>query len=358
MMKKQLFAGAAALAFAGGATAADPVGNFLAALDGAAVNLDTTLDALVVGNSTGTANGVVALVGDASTTLAKDTAGEDLAAMGVEVGGQLNAAGNQFLYPLLDQLTMPGAGPLAPFAQFYLDSGALAQGIPFVRSNGSVIFFEPAGASSLEAFGFPASTLADLIGPGGQFSTALGDILAGGVPGGEGFGLPIPGMGDGAGLPGADILLGFLPGGDDAMAPGLGPDALLALLPIPGGDSEMGPAIPGADILLGFLPIGGEDMAPGLGPDALIALLPIPGGDGTEGGLPGADILLGLIPGAGGSASADGSASTEGGLPGLDTLLVLIPMGEDGSPLGMLPLGPDALLALLDGLSLPGMNGA
>ncbi|MEQ9416288.1 MAG: hypothetical protein RJQ08_01920 [Salinisphaeraceae bacterium] len=351
-MKKQLFAGAAALAFAGGATAqnADPVGNFLAALDGAAVNLDTTLDALVVGNSTGTANGVVALVGDASTTLAQDTAGEDLAAMGVEVGGQLNAAGNQFLYPLLDQLTVPGAAPLAPFAQFYLDSGALAQGIPFVRSNGSVTFFEPGAANSLESFGLPISTFADVFGPGGQLSTVLGQILAGGVPGGEGD--------MGAGAPGADILLGFLPGGDDAMAPALGPDALLALLPIPGGDSEMGPGIPGADILLGFLPVGGEDMASGLGPDALFALLPIPGGDGTEGGLPGADILLGLIPGAGGSASADGSANAEGGLPGLDTLLVLIPMGEDGSPLGMLPLGPDALLALLDGLSLPGMNGA
>ncbi|MDT0617970.1 hypothetical protein RM531_05755 [Salinisphaera sp. P385] len=328
-MKKQLFAGAAVLAFAGGATAADPVGNFLAGLDGAAVNLDSTLDALVVGNSSGTANGLTALVTEFSTTVATDTAGEDLAIMGADLGNQLNATGQQFLYPLLDQLTMPGAEPLAPFAQFYLDSGALAQGIPFVRSNGSVTIFEAAGASSLEAFGFPASTLADLIGPGGQLSTALGDILAGGVPGGEGFGLPIPGMEDGAGLPGADILLGFLPGGD----------------------GEMSSGIPGADILLGFLPVGG-DMASGLGPDALLALLPIPGGEGSEGGLPGADILLGLIPGA------DGSASAEGGLPGLDTLLVLIPMGEDGSPLGMLPLGPDALLGLLSSFSLPGMNGA
>lgn len=308
MMKKQIFAGAAALAFAGGATAADPVGNFLAGLDGAAVNLDSTLDALVVGNSSGTANGLTALVTEFGTTVAADTAGEDLAIMGADLGNQLNATGQQFLYPLLDQLTMPGAAPLRPLAQFYLDSGLLAQGIPFVRSNGSVVLFEPAASRFLEGFGLPITTVADLVGPGGELSTVLGQILAGGVPGGSGGGM------------GADI--------------------------------------PGADILLGFLPVGGEDMASGLGPDALLALLPIPGGDGAEGGLPGADVLLGLIPGVGGSASAAGSASAEGGLPGLDTLLVLIPMGENGSPLGMIPLGPDALLALLDGLSLPGMNGA
>ncbi|MDT0635243.1 hypothetical protein [Spectribacter hydrogenoxidans] len=330
MMKKQLFAGAAALAFAGGATAADPVGNFLAGLDGAAVNLDATLDALVVGNSSGTADSLTALVTEFSVTVSKDTAGEDLAVMGADLGNQLNDTGQQFLYPLLDQLTMPGAEPLAPFAQFYLASGVLAQGIPFVTPAGDVTFFNPGGASSLEGFGLPVSTLADLIGPGGQLSTLLGEILAGGAPGGGAFALPLPGLGDGpeGGLPGADSLLGLLSVGSD----GLGPEGLLALLPIPGSDGAEG-GLPGLDALLVLLPIGGGDDSPlgalPLGPDALLALLPIPGGDGAE-----------------------------GGLPGLDALLVLIPMGGDGSPLGALPLGPDALLGLLSSFSLPGLNGA
>lgn len=205
--KTQSIAGVAALAFAGGASAqlpdlaevldlggllggatggdllgGDLLGggllsgsgaNTLAALDQAAFNLGTTLDALVVGDAIGTADGLNVLIGALLVDLSSGTPLADFGVTGQELTNQLFVAGAPFV-AMIDEPAMQLAAPLAPLAQIYLGASTFANGLPFVSPEGVPILFNAGAAGFLQDFGLPVGFLGGLLGFGTSGSPFMG----------------------------------------------------------------------------------------------------------------------------------------------------------------------------------------
>lgn len=177
-MSRSWCAAVLALLIAAPAGAQDPVGNFVLALDRGLINLDNSLNSLAAGDTGASAANLNATVTELATTLARDTAGEPLAAAGTQVGDRIVAAGETG-YPPLDRIAEPGAEALAPVTSLYTDSGVLANGLPLVDGRDIPLFADTGLVGMLPA---PMLRFVEVIEPGGPLSTGLGQVLAGEVP--------------------------------------------------------------------------------------------------------------------------------------------------------------------------------